>query len=216
MALTYPLSLSDFLADLPVSHVTFRLDKAETVSRTGGGEIIKHKLGARLWTGEIVFDQDYHRELAAIEAKIALLEGAGASFMIHDTRHTGPRADPTGTVLGAAAVKLAAVTVEGAELSLKGLPAAYTLSAGDYLGFEYAALPIRYALHRIVVGATADAGGTTPLMQVVPTLRPGFAVDATVTLVRPTCKARLLEADYGSGRSVISGRGQLSWTQTLR
>ena len=91
MALTFPLSTALFFDLLPISRVTFRLGAALTSSETGGGEVITHRIGARLWTGEITLDKDRHRELAAVEALIALLEEPGASFLLHDKRQVGPR-----------------------------------------------------------------------------------------------------------------------------
>ncbi|MBY6091080.1 hypothetical protein [Maritimibacter alkaliphilus] len=216
MALTFPLSTALFFDLLPISRVTFRLGAALTSSETGGGEVITHRIGARLWTGEITLDKDRHRELAAVEALIALLEEPGASFLLHDKRQVGPRADPDGTVLGAAEPLIADLATDMSGLSLQGLPEGYSLSPGDYLGFSYGSAPTRHALHRLVTGGTASASGTTPTLSVVPALRLGVAPGTPVQLVSPSCKARLSSADYGTGKAVLSEGGTLSWTQTLR
>ncbi|MDK3072773.1 hypothetical protein QO034_06595 [Sedimentitalea sp. JM2-8] len=216
MALSFPLPLSEFLDTLPVSRVTFRLEQAVTSSETGGGEVIRHARGARLWGGEIVLDRDYHAVWAAIEARIALLEEPGASFLITDTRLPGPIADPDGSILGAAAVQILSVNANSRELRLKGLPPGYAISQGDMLSFSYGSNPVRRALHRVVTGAVANGSGNTPNFEVTPFIRPGAAVDAAVTLVAPVCKAVLASADIGASRAAISDGGTFAWRQTLR
>jgi hypothetical protein len=103
------------------------------------------------------------------------------------------------------------------ELRITGLPVGYVLSAGDMLGFQYGSNPVRHALHRIVVGGTASSGGLTPMLEVVPNLRPGAAAGLTVSLVRPACKARLLpDPTYGAGRQALSRGASFDFIQTLR
>jgi hypothetical protein len=85
------------------------------------------------------------------------------------------------------------------------------------LGFQYGSNPVRYALHRIVVGGTAASGGLTPLMEVVPKLRPGAVAGLPVSLIRPACKARLSpNPSYGAGRQALSRGASLDFIQTLR
>lgn len=213
--MSFPLTLSEFFDHLPVAQVTFRLGRAVTFSETGGGEVIDHKIGARLWQGEITLDRDYHARMAGIEALISLVEEGGGSFMLRDPRYWGPAGDPFGQVLGAASVTIDAITGDGKFVDLAGLPQGYVLSAGDYLGFSYGANPTRHALHRVVGTYTAGASVMAGI-RVVPAIRDGAQPGAAVELVTPACKVRLVEADYGSGRSVISAGGTLSFTQTLR
>lgn len=211
----FPLSLADFLDGIPIKEVTFRLADPASVSRTRGGDVIRHRNGARLWGGEIKLDLAPHQEAAAAEALLARLEETDASFLLYDVRKPTPISDPSGTVSGSA-VKIAALAAGGRGLSLKGLPLSYAISRGDLLSFTYGSNPTRHALHRVVTGGAAGASGQTPTLEVIPAIRAGAVVDATVTLVRPVCKARLVEADYGAGGAVITPGGSLRWTQTLR
>lgn len=216
MALAFPLTLAQFFDMAPISGVTFRPGVAVSFSETGGGEVIPHQLGTRLWGGEITLGKDYHRVLAAIEARIALLEQPGAALLLSDPRLPGPIADPGAVILGAANVQIDALAANSRELALRGLPSGYQISAGDLLSFTYGSNPVRYAFHRVVTGAAANEAGTTPLIEVIPWLRPGATVGAQVQLARPVLKAKLVSADYGGGRATISPGGKIAWRQTLR
>lgn len=216
MALSWPLKLNQFFNTLPIQRVTFRLGRRSTFSQTGGGEVIDHALGTRLWQGEIQLDVDYHAAWAAIEARLALLEEPGASLLIRDPRLPGPIADPDGSGLAGYTVRIASLNANNRELALNGLPAGYAISQGDLLGFTYGTNPTRYALHRVVKSATADAQGITSEFEVTPYIRPGAAVTAEVSLIAPVCKAKIISAEYGGSRATISEGGTLQWTQTLR
>ena len=217
MALTYPLSFAKFLGALRVEEVTFRLSHPQEHTRLGDGTVISASLGASLWTGTIRLAQANHPRHAQMEALIGLMDQPGASFLCHDPRYIGPASDPTGSILGSRTITIHTVASNMRELRITGLPSGYVLSAGDMLAFEYGSSPIRYALHRIVVGGTASASGLSPLLEVVPNLRAGAVAPLPVSLVRPACKARLMpDPGYGSGRQVISRGASFDFIQTLR
>ena len=217
MALTYPLSYAQFLGALRVEEVTFRLSHPQEHTRLGDGTVISASLGASLWTGTIRLAPANHARHAQMEALIGLMDQPGATFLCHDTRQIGPASDPTGSALGSRTVTIHSVASNMRELRLTGLPSGYVLSAGDMLGFQYGSSPVRYALHRIVIGGTASSSGLTPILELVPNLRPGAAAGLTVSLIRPVCKARLLpEPNYGSGRQALSRGASFEFIQTLR
>ena len=217
MALTYPLSYAQFLGALRVEEVTFQLSHPQEHTRLGDGTVISASLGASLWTGNIRLAQANHIRHAQMEALIGLMDQPGASFLCHDPRYLGPASDPSGSILGSRTVTIHSVASTMRELRLVGLPSGYILSAGDMLAFQYGANPVRYALHRIVVGGTATSGGLTPLIEVVPNLRPGAVEGLAVSLIRPACKAQLLpEPTYGSGRQALSRGASFDFIQTLR
>ena len=215
--LSYPLSHAQFLGALRVEEVTFRLSHPQEHTRLGDGTVISASLGASLWTGTIRLAQANHPRHAQMEALIALMDQPGATFLCHDPRQIGPANDPTGSILGSRTVTIHSVASNMRELRLTGLPSGYALSAGDMLGFQYGANPVRYALHRIVIGGTASSGGLTPLIEVVPNLRLGAVTGLAVQLIRPACKARLLpDPTYGTGRQALSRGGSFDFIQTLR
>lgn len=217
MALTYPLTFAQFLGALRVEEVTFRLSHPQEHTRLADGTVISASLGASLWTGSIRLAQANHPRHAQMEALIALMDQPGATFLCHDPRQIGPASDPEGVILGSAAPTIHSVAANLRELRLTGLPVGYVLSAGDMLGFPYGSDPVRHALHRLVVGGTAASGGLTPLMEVVPNLRPGAVAGLAVSLIRPACKARLLPSPgYGAGRQALSRGAGFDFIQTLR
>ena len=217
MALSYPLTFPQFLGALRVEEVTFRLSHPQEHTRLGDGTVISASLGASLWAGTIKLAQANHPRHAEMEALIGLMDQPGATFLCHDPRYLGPASDPTGSSLGSRTVTIHSVASNMRELRLTGLPSGYLLSAGDMLGFQYEANPVRYALHRVVIGGTASSSGLTPMLELVPNLRPGAAAGLTVSLIRPACKARLLpEPSYGSGRQALSRGASFDFIQTLR
>ena len=217
MALSYPLSYEDFLGALPVEEVTFGLSQAQEHTRLADGSVISASLGAALWTGTMGLAAASHGNHRAVEALLALLDQPGASFLCHDPRYLGPASDPSGTVLGDRTVTVHSVNANMRELRLAGLPSAYGLAPGDMLAFAYGADPVRYALHRIVVGGSASDAGLSPSLEVVPVLRNGAASGLTVSLLRPACKARLLpNPAYGSGRQALTRGASFGFIQTLR
>ncbi len=145
------------------------------------------------------------------------MDQPGATFLCHDPRQIGPARDPTGAILGSRTVTIHLVARNLRELRIAGLPNGYVLSSGDMVGFQYGSSPVRRALHRILVDGTALSTGLTPMLEVVPNLRPGAVAGLAVSLHRPACKARLLpEPTYGSGRQALSRGASFDFIQTLR
>lgn len=220
MALTYPLSTANFMDLLPVQSFTFTLPEQVIQSRTGQGEQLTADVAERLWTGKITLGRLKRNEAARPEVLIELIRQAGRSFMVYDLHRENPLTDPFGTILGASAVTILALGGDARELSLTGLPAGYTLSAGDHLSFSYTHLAVtRQALHRVVTPTvTANGAGQTALFEVVPAIRQGAVAGAAVTLKKPSCKA---VAVAGSIEEAIRTRTMseglsFDWVQSLR
>ena len=208
---------SALLSSIHPALTTFRLSHPQEHTRLGDGTVISASIGASLWTGTIRLAQANHARHAQMEALIGIMDQPGATFLCHDPRNLGPASDPSGVILGSWTATIHSVAGNMRALRLTGLPSGYDLSAGDMLGFQYGANPVRYTLHRIGVGGTASSGGLTPLLELVPNLRPGAAPGITVSLVRPACKARLRpEPSFGSRRQAISRGASFEFIQTLR
>lgn len=217
MALTFPLGIDTFFGGLGVSSATFWLPESLEMSRSGSGEILTADLGARLWSGSISLRPLRHDFASGIEAKLSALRQAGRSFFVHDRRHCSPAADHGGVILGAATPVVASVAANNRDLTISGLPAGYVLSDGDHLSFTYGGSPLRYALHQIVVGDTADGAGEITV-EVTPHIRPGVSAGAAVTLVRPFCKALIVPGSTSpaSASGHISTGITFDFIQTLR
>ncbi len=211
------MSIDTTFFDLLRKHrIKFRLNEPTETNRLANGEVITASLGAALWVGEVTCFQSHYSDAQEIEARLDKLQRPGEFFEAYDPRFTGPKSDPDGSLLGAASPVISGLGGDNKTLTISGLPAGYDLTAGDYLGWQYGTDPVRYALHRIEVGATASAGGITPAITVSPHIRPGVSPGAAVSLIRPRIKARLVSAEYGNARPMFTEGARFSFTQSLR
>lgn len=218
MAYTYPLSLAQFFDILPISEIIFDIPDAVQMDETEGGELIIAELGTRLWQGEVRLGDMTANEAAEVGAMLDVLRGAGASFMAYDVARPGPRLDVTGAGLGASTPTMTQVTSDNREIRLSGLPSGYQLKRYDYVGFQYGSNPTRFALHRLASNGTAVAEGVTQLIQVTPPLSPGWIEGVAVSLVKASCKARLVPGSVQPGRrraTMTVGAG-FKFVQTMR
>lgn len=208
MALTFPLTTAQFMDLLPVGQITFDAPENVEIGLTGGGDQLTAQLAPQLWTGEIKLGVMTRDETARFETLIDLLRPAGRSFLAYDTRRPRPVYDPTGAILGASTPLLDTLNVNNRDIRISGLPAAYVLTQGDYIGFSYGSG--RRALHRVVTTVTASGAGLTPLFEVTPIIRAGAVVSTAVTLIKPVIKAVIEPGSIARGTTsawVTTGAG---------
>ena len=212
--LTYPLALSTFWGGLKIAQANLRLGGAVQSNETGGGEVIRATVGARLWEGDATLSPS--QDPGAFEALLSTLEEAAFTFFATPSKRAFPIEDPGGAILGAAPVVIASLPAGGRSLTLSGLPSGYVLTAGDYLSFTRET-PARYEFHRIVTPAVANGAGVTPEFDVTPGIRPGVVVGATVHLARPFFRAVLLPGSFKPGPITAgpSAGASFSFRQTL-
>lgn len=217
MPLSFPLSLATFWTRLPIDSFELDLGEALQLDETGGGEQLTADLGVRLWRGTVTMGRLRYAEAAEVEVLLDTLRQAGRFFLGNDARRPRPLADPTGAILGAAAVTVSAIP-STRELTLAGLPAGYVLSPGDYLSFTYDGTNARRGFHRVVTGGAASGGGVLGPVEIVPPLRPGLTTGTAVTLSSPVFKACLLAgtAARGASRRQITEGSTFGFIQTLR
>lgn len=200
MALSYPLATALMMDILPIEKFTLDLPETVEMSRTAGGAILTADIGDRLWQGTVELGPMQRNETQPVMARINLLRPGGRSFLAFDPSRPRPLLDPTGALLGAAVPVLHTIATDGREIRIGGLPAGYGLSPGDRLSWTYGTNPTRYAFHEIAIGGTADGAGVTGLMEVSPVVPEGAVTGATVRLVRPLLKARIVPASVQPGR----------------
>lgn len=216
---TFPLSLADFLDQLPISSLSIDNPEQVEISGTGGGEILSAELAPQLWRGEITLGRMTRYEAAAAAALIDLVRGVGRSFMVTDTSLIGPSYDPDGEFIAGYSPVIDSLNADNARLKISGLPPSYVLSRGDRLSFAYGSSPVRYAMHRVVsLAVAADAAGLTDWIEVTSNLRTGVAIAAPLTLVRPSFKAKLVpkSSTVGRTRRTITEGASFKFIQTLR
>ena len=137
---------------------------------------------------------------------------AGASFLFTPLHALKPIAHVTGSSGTISAMQ------NGREMRVAGLPAGYTLTAGDFISFPYGSSPTRYAFHQVVETVVANGSGLTGFFEVVPNIRAGALVGAVVTTASPVCKAVIVPGSVRDGTiSGVEADGTtFDWTQTLR
>lgn len=216
MALPATLPLASFFGGLRIAEAEFDLPSGQQISRTRGGEILSADIAVRLWRGTATIAAAHHADADALRARLAWLGSAGRSFLAYPSPRIGPRLDPDGAILGASTPVIHTLASNNREMRISGLPPGYALSDGDCLSLVYGSSPVRYGFHQIVVGGPADGGGVTPLLEVIPHIRPGALIGAPVTLVRPVMKAILASApSYGRIRLAVTDGISFEFIQTL-
>ncbi len=197
MVQVFPMPLAEFWSPLRVASLSLSLPAAAEISRTAGGEIIVAELGARLWSARVTLAPIGIENAAALQVKLRLLQRAGASLLVSPRVGDHPARDPNG-VIAASNVTIDGLPAGNQTLSLSGLPAGYSLSAGDYLSFSYGN-PGPRAFHQLVGDARADAAGIVPAFEIVPQLRPGATIGTSVTLTKPAFKALPVPGSLNEG-----------------
>lgn len=218
MVYTFPMPLDVFFDGLPIQSFVADLGEAMEHNRTGGGEIVSADLGPRLMKLDCVIRKGDYVEIERVMAKLDVLRYAGRSLIVHAMPITAPQYDPDGSILGVSAITLTDVAVNNRVIELSGFPEGYKLQYGDFLSFTYGSNPIRYAIHKVVNEAEADEDGVMAGLEVVDFIRPGFALDTAVTLIKPRFKAVLVpgSTEKGSSGSMFTDGIKFSLIQTLR
>lgn len=217
MAVTFPLDLNGLFNRIAKIEATIDPGEAVLTNITGGGEVITSAIGVRLWRGRITGRGQSFIDLDPMTARIDLVRQAGASFFVSPSHRNGPQSDPNATILGVSTPQITNVNANNRDVTISGLPAAYVLTEGDLLSFSYLSSPVRFAMHKIVTGATANGSGVATV-EVMPPLRPGHSAPFNIRLDRPYCKAVIVPGSYQPpvydrrGRAVFS----FDWQQTLR
>lgn len=205
MALSLPFIPADFADRLKIQSVQWKLQRFDELSGMGTGDVIAAQLAPPRITGDVTIAPMYHDEAAQVQALVEALDPM-QSFYLYAPQKRFPIADPDGSILGSATPAISAVGSNNKSLRIKGLPAGYVLSLGDYLAFDYGTNPVRRAFHRILETVTADGTGLSPSFEIRPHLRAGAAADIAVTLVDPAAKVFIVPGSFdpGAARALIT------------
>jgi hypothetical protein len=207
--------MTDFYDGLRLQAWSMSLAVPTGASRLSNGQSIPFSMGEPYWRGKSQLAPHYHATQAASEVDLMRLQRPGETFLVYDARFDGPQADPGGAALNAYTPLIHALDADNRRLRVSWLPAGYVLTKGDYIGWQ-ATNPQRYFLHRVAETVAASISGLTPLFAVEPHIRPGATVGMPVQLVQPVCRARVVEATYGSARPLITEGASFDWEESLR
>ncbi len=207
MSVSFPLTgLIDALKPVQAA---FWQDFGQETSGQGSGVVLAKDLRPDLWHAKFTSMAMNHAQIMQVMAQISALRGSMFTFYAYNPMAAYPQSDPTGSVLGSAAVKINSLGGDNISLSLKGLPASYKLKAGDMLSFDYGS-PSSRALHQLVENATANGAGVTPSFQVSSYIRTGAATDLAVTLIKPSCEMMMVPGSVNVS-SVSRMKSQISF-----
>jgi hypothetical protein len=186
MAITFPLSLAKLADFLPISGITWRVQRADEFAGLGSSQSIPIELADPLWAADITLDKSKWADQRVIDARLNSLEGSMKAFELANPLARAPAADPTGAILGANVVTIHTVGGDFDSLRFTGLPAGYALTEGDFSEINFGADPVRRAPFQLLETGVADGGGTTPLLRVFPHVWPGITAGLAVKLIDPT------------------------------
>lgn len=201
MALTYPYPLSALADLLAIEEVVWDIRRSDELSGTGDARVWQAELADPLWTGDVILASDYHHVLKRVGALVRKLYGAQESFMLYDPTSMYPLTDPKGTALGASVVQVKTIGVNRKSLSLKSLPAAYSLTPGDKMQILYASGGSRNFFCEVSETIDADVEGDTAEFEIFPHVPTGLAADDLVLLKRPACKVFIMPDTFKPGRA---------------
>ncbi|MBO9100003.1 MULTISPECIES: hypothetical protein [unclassified Rhizobium] len=204
MAITFPY---DLLSAFPGWSTEFDLAYRQEQSRTAGGRTIVKDLGSPLWQATWQSRNLRVNELDAWRARLKALENGLQTFRAWPTSRAYPIAYPNGSwPTGAAFSGQARInSLSSKAVSLKGLPAGYRVSVGDYMQIGTT------DLHQVVEDAVANAGGVTGSFEVRSFLWPAAVVNAIVSLTKPSCIMGIVPGTISSTADIQTGRGVITF-----
>gem|GEM_PF-3379009 len=183
-------TIKDNLMDaILIREAIFVLEWRQNLSSIASGGTRGEDAGPPKWRASITSIVMGHDDLSSILAEIYLLDGVRGTFYVTNPKKPGPRNDKDGAILGSNTVQIAAVS--GETISLKGLPANYVLSRGDFLHFDIGSPAVR-ALHILGEDVTANGSGVTDPVKVRPAPFIGTVADLAVTLIEPSAEMVIL------------------------
>jgi|GEM_PF-5771598 len=199
-------NLSQFYNQLRVTSATLSLNSPVQVSRAAGGTIYSALTGPRLWQGSIQCADYTHEGNRRIEALLALVQTPGNYFQM-----TPPKGNRPINYAGSGFTDVATngSQTAGNTLKLKGLPASFKVSAGDYLSFVGGGV---HRLYQVAADVTAAVGGTVTvtLTQPIPTsLLPD--ADTDVRMLDPILTAQIVPGSVSYGSVGLASTSGLSF-----
>jgi hypothetical protein len=206
MVATFPLPLSSISNGLKIVSGLWMPRRFDEVSGLGSSELLTSQLAPPVWYSTVEAAPMQMDEFRRLRSKLMLLDGAMNTFLFASPEAMYPQSDQNGTVLGANTVQVHTVGGDGKTLRLKGLPAGYDITAGDFFSIAYGGG--RVGLYLASEDATADGSGITPTFECRFHLRPGTAVNDIVSLAPPVAKVKIMPGSLtwsGSGQFVTVG-----------
>ncbi len=188
-----------------------RLVSRQELSTQASGVVRGKDLGPALWMGDFTTIALHNSRASEFEAMLDSLDGVIHSFEASDLRKRYPTAYPTGAFIDSGVLN--SVNVNNKALSLRGVPAGYVVSPGDYLSFDYSG---SRALHRTVEGATANGSGLTTEFEVRPHIRAGWVLSPDTPVKLKMARGLFTLAKDSRSSKLVSGRHSVITFQAIQ
>lgn len=201
MTLTFPLPLAALSDIIPIGSIRLGLQQSDELSGTGDGRVWVAELAPPIWRAEITLARRAIPFAKQYVARIRALRGSREAFLLCDPTCLLPASDPTGAILGAAAVTISGIGGDRFAVSLAGLPAGYALTPGDKFSLTYGSAPTRYYYGEISEPKSANGSGAVSSIAVTPALPAGVAAGAAIRLRSPYLKAIIAPETFNPGTS---------------
>lgn len=209
--------LTDFFDKLNILDYTMYLSDNGVTSQAESGLIQRALRGPRLWTGTITCQT--HRSFASareLEALCQHVQSVGNHFLVRDKKAAYPASRVVGDGLTNAGLSIVSPIAAGHTVTLSGLPANYVLSGGD--SFSYSLNGV-YRLHKIALGATANASGVVTVTLVNPLTAGSLPSNGTaIQLINPRVTAQIVPGSLQLGTVGLPTTSGLSfsWIQSVK
>lgn len=196
MSLTYPYPLS-FLANcLNGGETRVYPNRYESMYGSRDGRYFGAEINRPLWAADIALDDRPPAEARRINALVWAL-GVNKPFLFADPYYAGPISGTSGL----AAVTISSIASSRGNISLAGLPAGFTLSAGDFFSLVYSGSRVYFGA--VLEGPTAASNGTATT-DIWPELPLPVVTGTRVELVAPYFKA-IIPPDGFTGYGNVRG-----------
>jgi hypothetical protein len=199
MAITFPLALSQFANVIAKTSVKFWL--AGNMQTSGqAGNLIVADLAPKYWAAEVGMINMSNAEAMGVQAMIESLDEGLNDFYLYDPRCAYPQYDPDGSIIGSSTITNTDVATNGKVMDFTGFPNNYVLSPGDMFSFDFGSGGIYRALHRVVVGGTANSSGDLNNVEFRPRLAdPNLGIGKTMTFKRPSARMKMIPGSFDPG-----------------
>ncbi|NSZ17335.1 hypothetical protein [Agrobacterium vitis] len=200
------LALSEVFDLLPISSVTWSIQRNDEFDSLGSGDVWQAELAAPLWTAEVTLATSRNDQLTQVAAVIRSLDGVRTAFLVCDLIRQYPLLDPEGTAIAGRNITVREIGTDRVTARMTGFPAGYQLSPGDKLQITYGD---QIAFAEVSRPATADANGNLDA-PIFPRLPLAVASGMAVILIRPACPVVIVPESHNPGeakRTVTSGAG---------
>jgi hypothetical protein len=191
-------SLAEFADRMRIQSVKWDISRFDEYAGSGTGHDLQSELAKPKWAATVNLARSSHDQAKQMATLARKLQGMQHAFMLCDPAAQYPQFDPDGSLLSGHTPLISSVS-GAVGIALKGLPSGYQITASDRGQVVFGSAPERNYYFEFNDAGTAGVGGITPVLGVFPSVPAGVVANATVILIRPACKMKLLGGAFDPG-----------------